>query len=111
MIKLTSVIFVLGFPGGLVVKKKERKNLPANAGDARDTSSIPGWRRSLGEGNGNSLQYSCLEIPRQRSLVGYSQWGHKESDMTEHEHILLSVLKNHNSCLTFVLHLKSLYID
>ena len=36
------------------------KNLPANAGDARDTGSIPGLERSPGEGNGNPLQYSCL---------------------------------------------------
>ena len=35
-------------------------------------------------GQGNPLQYSCLENPHgQRSLAGYSQWGHKESDMTE----------------------------
>ena len=44
-----------GFPGDPVVK-----NLPANAGDE---GSIPGPRRSSGEGNGNSLQYSCLRIP------------------------------------------------
>ena len=37
------------------------KDPPANAGDIRDTGSIPEWGRSLGEGNGNSLQYSCLE--------------------------------------------------
>ena len=43
------------FPGGSVVK-----NPPANAGDA---GLIPGWGRSPGEGNGNSLQYSCLENP------------------------------------------------
>ena len=36
------------------------KNLPANAGDARDTGSIPGSRRSPGEGISNPLQYSCL---------------------------------------------------
>ena len=36
------------------------KNPPANAGDARDVSSIPGSERSPGKGNGNSLQYSCL---------------------------------------------------
>ena len=37
-----------------------------------------------GGGHGNPLQYSCLENPHgQRSLVGYSPWGHKESDMTE----------------------------
>ena len=43
-------------PRGTVVK-----NLPANAGDPRDLGSIPGSQRSPGEGNGNSLQYSCLE--------------------------------------------------
>ena len=37
------------------------KNLPANAGDVRDAGSIPGLGRSRGEGNGNPLQYSCLE--------------------------------------------------
>ena len=37
------------------------KNLPANAGDARDTSLTPKWRRSPGVGNGTSLHYSCLE--------------------------------------------------
>ena len=37
------------------------KNLPANAGDIGDTDSIPGLGRSPGGGNGNILQYSCLE--------------------------------------------------
>ena len=37
------------------------KNLPANAGDARGAGSIPGLGRSPGEGNGNPLQFSCLE--------------------------------------------------
>ena len=40
------------------------KNPPANAGDIRDTVSIAGSGRSPGEGNGNPLQYSCLENPR-----------------------------------------------
>ena len=51
------------------------------------------WVRSLGredspgEGNGNPLQYSCLENPHgQRSLVGYSPRGCKESDRTEQLH-------------------------
>ena len=36
-------------------------------------------------GHGNPLQYSCLENPHEpRSLAGYSPWGHRESDMTEH---------------------------
>ena len=42
------------------------KNLPANAGDVRDTGSIPGSGRSPGKGNGNTFQYSCLENPMDR---------------------------------------------
>ena len=46
-----------------------------------------GWEDSPGEGNGNPLQYSCLENPHgQRSLVGYSPRGCKESDRTEQLH-------------------------
>ena len=37
------------------------KNLPTNAGDARDSGSIPGLGRSPGEGRANPLQHSCLE--------------------------------------------------
>ena len=40
------------------------KNLPANAGDIRGMSSIPGSGKSPGEGNGNPLQYSCLKNPK-----------------------------------------------
>ena len=42
------------------------KNLPANAGEIRDLGSIPGSGRTPGEGNGNPLQCSCLENPRDR---------------------------------------------
>ena len=42
------------------------KNPPANAGDRRDTGSIPESGRSPGGGHGNSLQYSCLENPMDR---------------------------------------------
>ena len=42
------------------------KNLPANAKDIRDAISLPGSRRSPGVGNGNTLQYSCLENPMDR---------------------------------------------
>ena len=46
--------------------------------------SIPGSGRSPGEGNGNPLQYPCLENAHgQRSLAGYSSYGRRESDMTE----------------------------
>ena len=44
------------------------KNLPANAGDARDTGSILGLERSSGVGNGNLLQYSCLGNPMDRGV-------------------------------------------
>ena len=61
----------------------------ASAYNEGDPGSIPGLGRSPGEGNGNPLQYSCLEKShRQRSLVGYSPWGRKESDMTERLHSL-----------------------
>ena len=46
------------FPSGLVVK-----NPSANAGDSEDLGSVPGLVRSPGGGNGNLLQYSCLENP------------------------------------------------
>ena len=42
------------------------KNPPTNAGDARDTGSVPGWGRSSGGGNGDTLQYPCLEISMDR---------------------------------------------
>ena len=42
------------------------KKPPANAGDVRDMGSIPGSGRSPGKGNGNTLQYSCLENPMDR---------------------------------------------
>ena len=60
------------------------KNLPANAGDVRDSCSIPGFGRFHGGGHGNPSQYSCLEKSHgQRSLVGPSQWGRQESDTTK----------------------------
>ena len=60
------------------------KNLPANAGERRDSGLIPGSGRSPGGGHGNTLQYFCLENPHgQRSLAGYSSWGQKELDTTE----------------------------
>ena len=55
----------MGFPGGAVVRK-----LPAKAGDGRDMSSIPGWGRSPGGGNGNPPQYSCLENSMDRGPGG-----------------------------------------
>ena len=77
----------MGFPGSSEVK--------ASACNVEDLGSIPGSGRSPGEGNGNPLQYSCLENPMdggawwaaeshgRRSLLGCSPWGRKESDTTE----------------------------
>ena len=57
------------------------KNLPANAGDIQDEDSILGSGRSPGGGNGNPL-WSFLpgKFHGQKSLAGYSPWGHRESD-------------------------------
>ena len=55
------------------------KNPPANAGDERDAGSVPGWRRSLGEGNGNLLEYSCLEIPWTEEPAGLIVYGVSKS--------------------------------
>ena len=52
------------------------KNLPANTGDVRDEGLIPGLGRSLGGGQGNPLQYSCLEDPMERGAwQGYQSMG------------------------------------
>ena len=52
------------------------KNSPDNAGDLRDTGSIPGSGRSPEGGHGNPLRYSCLENPQgQRSLASCSPQG------------------------------------
>ena len=45
------------------------KNLPANARDIRNASSVPGLGRYSEGGNGNPLQYSCLENPTDRGAV------------------------------------------
>ena len=67
---------VILFPGGSEVK--------VSASNVGDPGSILGLGRFPGEGNGNPLQYPCLENPcGQKSLVGYSPWGRKESDTTE----------------------------
>ena len=60
-------------------------NLPVNAGDVRDTGSIPGSVRSPGGGHGNPLQYSCLENPMDRAAWQDTVYGvTKELDTTEH---------------------------
>ena len=67
---------LLGFLGG-----SDGKESICNM---EDLGSVPGLGRSPGEGNGYPLQYSGLENSHgQRSLAGYSPWGHKELDTTE----------------------------
>ena len=67
---------MLLFPGG-----SDGKESACNAGDL---GSIPGLGKSPGEGNGNPLQYSCLENPWTEEPGGhYSSWGLKELDTTD----------------------------
>ena len=71
-------VLCIGFPGDSLVNYP-----PANTEDTGDAGSTPGSGRSLGGGNINPLQSSCLGNPMgKKSLVGYSPYGHKESDMT-----------------------------
>ena len=72
---------MLDFPGGSVVK-----NPSTSVGNV---SLIPGTGRSPGGGNGNLLQYSCLEISKdRRAWQADSPWGHKGPDTTEHTQAL-----------------------
>ena len=69
----------VGFPGG-----SDSKEFTCEAGGL---DSIPGLGGFPGGAHGNPLQYSCLENPHgQKSLAGYSPWGRKELDRTEHPH-------------------------
>ena len=73
---------IWGFPGSAMLK-----NPPANAGDTRDASSIPGFGRFPWS---RKWQPAPLFLPGkshgQRCLAGYSPWGRKEVDKTEHAH-------------------------
>ena len=82
-----------GFPGGSVGEES-----PAKAGEAGDAGSIPASGRSLGEGHGNALQYSCLILHGQRSLAGYSPWCHKR---VRHNLVTKQQQLDHRSYATF----------
>jgi len=78
----------MGFPYGTSSKESA-----VRAGDSREPGSIPVLGRSSRVGNGNLLQYSCLEKShRQRSLTGYSLWDCRELDITEHTHRKQTIL-------------------
>jgi len=79
----------VGFPGGSTGASQVAlvvKNLLAKAGDSRDSGLIPGLGRSTGGGNGTPLQHAFLpgKFLGQSNLAGYSPWGCKESNVTEH---------------------------
>ena len=77
---------IIDLPGG-----SDGEASAYNAGDLR---WIPGSGRSSGEGNGNPLQYYLpVRSHGQRSLIGYSLWGCKESDTTERLHFHFSYYK------------------
>ena len=81
-IQWSIVLSIVSFPG-----VSDSKASACNVGDP---GSIPGSRKSPGEGNGNPLQSSPTLLPGKshgwKSLVGYNPWGHKESDTTERLH-------------------------
>jgi len=100
--RLLPVFFINSFSCSCLNSKESS----CSAGDSRDTGSIPGSEIS-GEGHGNPLQYSCLENPHgQRSLGGYSPWGHKELDMTErpnnHKHAIQQTCNSANMQFSMV---------
>ena len=83
MLFYTYILCILGFPRGLDGKE--------SAHNTRDLGSIPGLGRYPGEGNGNPLQYSCLENPMDR---GATVHGFVELDMIEPLNTHIYIMKN-----------------
>ena len=81
------------------------KNRPANAGDIRDSGSIPRLGRSPGGGHGNPLQYSCLENPMDRGAWQATVHRVADSNVTEatqHTHTILFLCANLLKLFTFI---------
>ena len=68
---------------------------PANAGDARDTGSIPGWGIPLGEGNDNPLQHSCLKISMDREAWQATVHGVAKNGTWQSTHIQCRELRSY----------------
>ena len=94
------------------------KNQPANAGGVGDTGLIPGTGRFPGGGNGNPLQYSCLENPMCRGVWGVTVQGVEESQtwlkwlsMHAYEHLIIIMgINSYNSAYMSEMILRVLYL-
>ena len=78
--------YFVGFPGGSEVK--------VSACNMGNLGSIPGWGRSPGEGNGNPLQYSCLENPMDGEAWWATVHGVAKSRTRRGDFTSLSVLES-----------------
>ena len=92
----------MDFPGGSVGKE--------SACDAGDPGSIPEWRRSSGEGNGNTIQYSCLGNPMDREpgglqFMGLQRIGHDLVTKSRNVDRYAVSLNPHNQCVWYVISL------
>ena len=92
--------FLLGIPDSEIVRSHSKswtslvaQTVKASAYNEGDPGSIPGLGRSPGEGNGNLLQYSCLENPMDRGARGAIVHGVAESDTTERLHFHFHMIK------------------
>ena len=90
LLSFSFLVYVWGFPGGTVVK-----NPPADAGD---TGLIPGSGGSPAGGNGDPLQYSCLENSMDRgvSKAAVHMVAKNQTRLTTHTH-----MHTHSICLSF----------
>ena len=75
------------------------KNVPANAGDIRDSGLVPGLGRCPGGGHGNPLQYSCLENPMDRGFWWTEDSGGLQS-LGSQSRTRLKQLSTHTRCYT-----------